>query len=80
MAYSPLPHQLDRRKRRGHSKGRQMAEGRGQKFVTTDKPLSAAQVEELGKIRVRDVKKAIAEADRLLKPFLEARKQRVRRK
>ncbi len=55
-----------------------MAEER-QKFTTDDKPLTEEQVEELGKIRVKDVRLAIAEADNLLKPFLEARQQRGRR-
>ena len=50
------------------------------KFTTTDKPLSASQLEEIGKIRVQDVKNVIATADEDLKPFLEAKQQRKKRK
>ena len=50
------------------------------KFTTTDKPLSASQAEEIGKIRVKDVKEAILTADKDLKPFLEAKQQRSSRK
>ncbi len=49
------------------------------KFTTNDKPLSAAQVEEMSKIKVRDVKSAIASADKELRLFLEAKQQRRKR-
>lgn len=55
---------------------RQKAEEEEKKFITTDKPLSAAQGEELAKIKARDVKDAIASADEELKPFLEAKQKR----
>lgn len=47
---------------------------RSQKFETKDKPLSDAQVEDFGRIRVKDVRLgAIAlSADRELRPFLDA--------
>lgn len=48
-------------------------------FKTTDKPLSASQAEDIGKIRVKDVKNAIATADEDLKLFLEAKQQRKKR-
>ncbi len=49
------------------------------KFTTKDKPLSASQAEEIGKIRVKDVKEAITTADEDLKPFLEAKQQKKKR-
>lgn len=45
------------------------------KFITNDRPLTEKQVAQLSKIRVKDVKKAIADADRQLKALLEATKR-----
>lgn len=53
---------------------------KAENFTTNDKPLSASQAEDIGKIRVKDVKEAINTADADLKPFLEAKQQRSSRK
>lgn len=45
------------------------------KFTLNSKPMSASQVEEIGKIRVRDVNAAIAEADKTLKLLLVAERK-----
>ena len=36
---------------------------KAENFTTNDKPLSASQAEDIGKIRVKDVKEAINTAD-----------------
>lgn len=48
------------------------------KFITKDIPLTALQVEEIGRIRVRDVRYAIAEADKTLRLLLEAELEPLR--
>ena len=52
---------------------------KAENFTTNDKPLSASQAEDIGKIRVKDVKEAINTADADLKPFLEAKQQKRKR-
>lgn len=49
-----------------------------EKFKTDDKPLSDEQVEEIGKIRRRDVNEAIRTASRGLRSLLNARVRRNR--
>ncbi len=42
-------------------------------FKTNDKPLSEAQVQEIGRIKKDDAKRAIASADKGLRSLLEAK-------